>query len=84
MTQKLFWLFVIWVGVVVSYIMLAVMMPAFNEIVVSTNTTLASGASGNMSNFPGTQEAVQTFPVYVWAIPGLCGIVFTAIMLVKR
>ena len=63
MANKIFGFALIWFFVVGAYIILAVSMPALNEIFSSVNTTLASGSSGNMSNFPGTQEAVQTAPV---------------------
>jgi len=84
MTNKIFWVVFIWFAVVVAYIFLAISMPAQNEIIVSVNTTLASGSSGNMSNFPGTQEVIQTAPVWLWFIPGLVGIVSTVMVLVRK
>lgn len=75
MTNKIFKFSLIFIGMVILYIILAITMPAHNEIIVSVNTTLASGAAGNMSQMPGAQEIVETYPVYAWFIPGLIGVV---------
>lgn len=81
MAQKLFMLGIVWVLVAVAYIILATMMPAINELVSTANTSLVESA--NMSNFPGTQEAVTSAPLWLWFIPGMVGIVVSVIMLKK-
>lgn len=81
MSKKIGGLIVMWLGIIVAYIILAAAFPAFNEIIVSTNATLA--ASGNMTHYPGTQATVETAPLWIWFIPGGIGFVASAIMLKK-
>lgn len=79
MQNKLVAMLLIWGFVIVAYIILAVFMPAGQELVSQASTDIA--ASANMSNFPGAQEMVDSSPVWVWVIPGLVGVIFTAITL---
>lgn len=79
MQNKAVALIMIWVFVIVAYLFIAVFMPAGRELVSEASTELA--ASANMSNFPGTQEAVDSSPVWIWALPGLVGVIFTAVTL---
>lgn len=60
------------IGVVVVYLFLLAVMPAITALVNTANTSLS--ASANMTSFPGTAEAVNSFPWYVWFIPGGVGI----------
>ena len=69
----------IWGGVVLSYILLGFTMPAHNEIIQGSLTSL--NASANMTNFSGTYEVVAMFPLYVWFIPFLVGVVASVIHL---
>lgn len=82
MGSKIIYLAFIWCAIIVAYIFLAAVMPAMNEIISTANASLV--ASANMSNFPGTQEAVETAPVWLWAIPGIVGVVSTAILLKRK
>jgi len=75
MGNKILGIVVVWIVIIIAYIMIGFMMPAFNSIVETANTSLA--ASANMSHFPGTQETVQTSPLWIWFIPGGVGIVYT-------
>lgn len=79
MVQKIGGMIMIWGGVIVGYIFLAFSMPAHSAIVNDSLTSL--NASANMTNFPGTYEAVAMFPVYVWFIPFVVGMVATVIHL---
>ncbi len=69
----------LWGGVIMAYILLALTMPAHNAIVQDSLVSL--NASANMSNFPGTYDAVAMFPVYVWFIPFVVGVVASVIHL---
>lgn len=79
MSHKLFLLGGMWILVVAAYIIMAVMMPAITEIVSTANTSLV--ASANMSDFPGTLEAVNSAPLWLWFIPGGVALVVSVIML---
>ena len=72
---------IIWILVIFAYIILAVTMPAINDLVGVSSAAL--DASANMTQFPGAKEGVETFPVYVWFLPGFAGIVTTVIVLKK-
>lgn len=71
-------IFIIWAAVIFAYIILTAAMPAINEIVETTNSTLT--ATSNMSNYPGTQEAILYAPMWIWFIPGLVGVVSSVII----
>lgn len=62
-----------------TYIILGLIMPAFNSI--TSDTLVSFNATANMTNFPGTYEAVASSPVWIWFIPGIVGVVTTAVML---
>jgi len=81
MGSKIVQLGIIWLLTVFVYIILAVCMPAINELVGVSSAAL--DASANMTQFPGAKEGVETFPVYVWFLPGFAGIVTTVIVLKK-
>ena len=81
MANKLIYLGLMWVAIIIAYLALAFMFPAFVEIVSTANTSIA--ASANMSNFPGTLPVVNSAPLWIWAVPGLVGIVGTVIVLKK-
>lgn len=82
MAKKLISFIIILFLVGCAYVIMAFTMPATNEIITSANASLA--ASANMSNLPGTQEMVQTAPIWLWFIPGLVGVVFMVGVLVKK
>jgi len=78
--QKVGWTLGILVATIFAYLILGASMPAITGIVSTANTSLA--ASANMTNFPGTAEAVNAFPWYVWFIPG--GICVAAVVGILR
>lgn len=79
MFEKLKTLGIIWAMVVFAYILMAFLMPFYNQIFSDTATALESSA--NMSRMPGTLEAVESAPVWWWFIPAPVGIVASAIVL---
>ena len=79
MNNKFVALIVIWVIVILSYLTMAVIMPAGQELVTQAVTDLE--ASANMSNFPGTLGMVESSPVWIWILPGLVGVIFTVVTL---
>jgi hypothetical protein len=70
---------VILVLVVCTYLMMLVVMPFVSEVVSTANTTMA--ASSNMSNYPGTGEAVLSTPWALWFLPGVIGTAAVVIIL---
>lgn len=70
---------VIWIATTFMYIFLAVGMPVIVEI--TEVSTAEMHATACMTQFPGTVEAVESAPVWMWFIPGLVGIVATVILL---
>jgi len=71
--------FGIWILVIFAYIFLAVIMPGIVSITDDTATNLA--ATSNMSNYPGTKQAIQAYPLWAWFIPGGIGLGATAVFL---
>ena len=70
---------VTWFIVIFAYIVLAVTMPGITSITNSTATAL--DATSNMTNYPGTKQLIQAYPVWVWLIPGGLGLCATAVFL---
>lgn len=68
-------LVIIWIFIVVAYILIGVTSPAISDI--SSEASTAMQASGNMTEQPGIQGAVESSPVWIWIIPGFIGIVST-------
>lgn len=77
--DKIWTLLIIWLFVVVAYIFIGVSLPAISDI--SDTTSTAMQASGNMTEQPGIQGAVESSPVWIWIIPGFVGIVSTVWLL---
>lgn len=65
----------VWLMVVVSYILIAILSPVFVDM--SSQSVAAMQATSNMSNYPGTVAGVAGFPFWVWLIPGGLGIAVT-------
>lgn len=65
--------------VIVAYLFLLVAMPVITDAVSTANTTMA--ATSNMSNYPGTQEAVLATPWVLFFVPGVIGIIAVVITL---
>ena len=74
------WAIVLIVVVVIGvYLMLAVFMPAISDI--ANNAAVSLNATSNMSNYPGTLETVESSPWWLWAVPGVAGIIAIAVTL---
>lgn len=82
MKNKFFVLLFTWGCVIVSYIILSFVMPVMQDISADTYATI--NASSNMSNYVGTGEAVQLYPLFAWFIPGIIGGVVTVVTLRER
>lgn len=67
--------FLIWGCVVVAYIILAVLIPVYSQLSQDVSAELAS--TSNMSNYPGSKEMVDGFPLWAWLVPGGLGILAT-------
>jgi hypothetical protein len=56
-------------AIVLVYVLLSAEQPAINDLIETANL------SANWTGFKETQAAVNSFPIYIWAIPGLVGLV---------
>jgi hypothetical protein len=74
--NKVFTLIIIWVSVIAVYVFIGFLMPFYQDI--SASTVIALNASANMTDYPGTLEAVESMPLWIWFIPGPVGLVATA------
>lgn len=81
MTSKIGGLIITWVVIVFLYIVLAASMPGINDIISEASAALT--ATSNMTNYPGTKEAIDSAPVWLWFIPGGIGFIATVVMLKK-
>jgi hypothetical protein len=82
MRNVLFQFVGIWILVIVAIIFIAASSGATDEIAGTAATTM--NATANMSQMPGTLEAVQSFPVWKWAIAPLVGFVVSGVVLFKN
>lgn len=73
---------VVWGIIIASLIIMAGMSDGVNDIAFQAAAEIA--ASGNMSQQPGILEAVNSFPVWKWAIPPVVGIVISGGILYKN
>lgn len=80
--NKAFALILIWAVVSLAYVIVAIAMPTIQT--VSTNIATTINTTSNMTNYPGTLETVQIFPLLAWFIPGAVGIGATVYMLRKE
>jgi len=71
--QKLFKILIILGAVGVAYIFLAAFQPGINDIISTANASV----SGNYSDgaIYGMEGAMNSFPLYVWFLPGLVGLI---------
>ena len=60
-------------AVIFAYVFLAAVQPGINDIIASANS------SGNWTHFKDAQAVVNSFPIYMWFIPGLCGLVLIVV-----
>lgn len=79
MAKKLAYVALTWGMIILVYIILAVLQTPIQTITAGASSNLT--ATSNMSNYPGALEVVDMFPLIVWFIPGLVGIVATAVFL---
>ena len=79
--KKIGILILMWASISLAYVIIAVSMPTVQSLTDNTATELQ--ATSNMSDYPGTLEAVNSFPLFAWFIPGAVGIVVTVVMLKK-
>jgi len=61
--------FVVLLVVIFTYIIMAASQPAVNDIMTTVN------ASANWTNAPDAQAVVNSWPIYMWAIPGAVGVI---------
>jgi len=80
--KKVGWVIVLWAGIVIAYIILTAAMPAINSLVQTANETMV--ATSNMSNYPGSQEAILTAPLWLYFLPGGIGIMATVMILMAK
>lgn len=67
--------------VIFCYLGLLVLMPAVSDI--TSEAAIQMDASANMSNFPATKETTQSASYWLWAVPGVGGIISVAVILRK-
>ncbi len=78
-SDKFFRFVYLWGAIICAYLFLGFTMPVHNALV--QRTLVEFNTSDNLSRLPGIYNAIKAYPVYVWFIPGLVGIVVTTIML---
>lgn len=79
MIEKLKFLGIIWIGVVIAYIFIAFTHDATDSI---ANIAATEMASQNLSSeIVGIEEAVGSFNFWKWPIPALIGIVASVVTL---
>lgn len=72
----------IWVIMFVIIGLMLATSSGMNDIASQSATAIA--ASGNMSQMPGIQKAVESYPVWKWGLPVLIGIVLSGIVLYQN
>lgn len=77
--KKVGWVVLLWAAIILTYVILTAAMPAINSLVQMANETMV--ATSNMSNYPGSQEAILTAPLWIYFIPGGIGLVGTVMIL---
>jgi hypothetical protein len=81
-TKVVFYLILIWAGVIGAILFMAATSSGVNDI--SKEAAASIAASGNMSQMPGIEDAVKSFPFWKWLIPPFVGIVFTTVFLMQN
>jgi hypothetical protein len=80
--NKIWGILIVVICVAAVYLAMAVVMPAINEI--SGVAAVSLNASANMSNLPGTLEVVESSGWWLWAIPGIAGIIAMVVILRRK
>lgn len=76
--NKLFTILLIVAFVVIAYVSLL----AINPVIVEVTSTAANQT--DPSNFASNHYAIKTFPIWMWFIPGLCGVIGVVVTLKKN
>ncbi|MBI2857649.1 MAG: hypothetical protein HYX90_01115 [Chloroflexi bacterium] len=76
---KVAWTIGIIVAVVFAYLIMAAVMPAFNELVAVADTEMTT--SHNMTSYPGTRELILSSPWWIWFVPLVVGGVSVMVIL---
>ena len=79
--DKIWQVVIVCIGVGILYLFMMVAMPVMTELASTANTTM--GASSNVSNYPGSTEAVLAAPYFLWFVPGALGMVSVIFILLK-
>lgn len=67
--MKYLMVLIVIVVVVIIYALMAAEQPVINQLVATAN------ASGNFTGFEDAQAVMTSFPIYMWGLPGFCGII---------
>ena len=65
--------------VIAAYLLLLVTVPILTDSVSTANITMH--ATSNMTNYPGTAEAVLAAPWVLFFVPGVIGLIAVVIIL---
>jgi len=65
--------------VFIAYLAMLIIMPFVSDMASTANVTMA--ASSNLTNYPGSAEAVLAAPWILWWVPGVIGMVLVVIVL---
>lgn len=79
MKNKIIGLGIAWLAVIIATLSLAVFMPATQPII--DDSVAAMEANSDAAARVGAAEAVGSMPYWIYALPGLCGAVYTAYVL---
>ena len=77
--NKIFQVIIVASMVIAVYLLMLVAMPIVVDMSLTANSTM--NASVNMSQFPGTSEAVVASPWVLWFVPGVIGMIVVVIIL---
>jgi hypothetical protein len=75
---KFFLIGLIVIGVIVAYFFIGAEQPLVNDIITTAN------ASANWTGMESAQNAMNAYPIYMWFIPAIVGIVSVVVVLRSR
>ena len=67
---------------VIAYLFLTIVMPILADFASSANTTIST--SSNISDYPGTQEALLGAPLLLYFVPAVFAVILVVIVLRSR
>lgn len=73
--------FVIATGVLFAYIVMLLIQPIVGTTVSTANTSMAGAVAGANVTFASTFAVVNSFPLWMWVIPGVVGAIGIVIVL---